>query len=98
MRNALRPHSLQDFEAVHSGQTDVEDHEVERGPLRFPERGFAIVDYNRIVARFGKRRGNMPGEPDFIIYYQNAHAVIRREQVLPPSTNCGDGRAALAAS
>jgi hypothetical protein len=56
------------------------------------------MNHNRIVTRFGERRGNMPGQPDFIIYYENAHAVIRREQVLPPSTNRSDGRAALAAS
>jgi hypothetical protein len=36
----------------------------------------------------------MPAEPDFIVYYQNAH-LIGREQVLPPSTTFAEGAAAV---
>ena len=72
----LRPHSFQNFKSIDSGQPDVEHDQVERCFFGFAKRRFAIVDHDGIVARFGQGRGDMAGEPDFIIYDQNAHEYL----------------------
>jgi hypothetical protein len=98
VRHLFGAHPFQNFEAIDSRQPDIEDDQVEWRSLCFPERGFAIVDHDGIVACFRESGGDVASEADLIVYYQYAHSFIRREQVLPPSTNRGDGLGCAAAS
>jgi hypothetical protein len=36
------------------------------------------VNHDRIVARFGQSRRDMPSQPDFIVYHENAHDIIAK--------------------
>ena len=68
-------HPAQNFEAIHAGQADVEHDQVERRFLCFAEGGFAVMDHEGIVTGLGESGGDMAGEPDFIVYHEDAHDI-----------------------
>ena len=60
VRHILGAQSAQDFEAIDARQSDVEHQEIERFFLNFTQGGLAIVNHNRVVARFHQGGSDMP--------------------------------------
>ena len=58
----------QDFEAVDSGQHDIEDDQFEAGLLCIAQRCLAVVQDLHIVTRIDEGAGDVAREPNFIFY------------------------------
>src|SRR4051812_25902399 len=73
-----RPQLFQNTEAIESGQTDIENDQVERVLLSAANCFLAVVSHHGIVPGLDQRGRNMPRNPGFIINNENTHALESR--------------------
>ena len=65
----------QHFEAVDGGQHHVEDDETISRRARFTQRRLAIMRNSHVVPGIGQGTRDVPSQPNFIFYDQNAHII-----------------------